>query len=245
MKHPVLLIHGLFGHLNDPVITRTIAPHHVVAPDLLGYGRWRYVNTDGLTLEAQADHLARLIDGNASGQVNVVGHSVGGAVAVLLAHRHPELAASLILVEGNFTLRDAFWSSKIADTPLSEVEDIIAGYRADPGAWIADADVTVTEWSRALAQEWLDNQPASTIRAQARAVVEATGAESYLSIVRSQLDRDLPVHLVSGEWSRANWDVPSWVAAGVRSETVIPGTGHLMMVQEPEAFGAAIRAACL
>ncbi|WP_227744214.1 alpha/beta fold hydrolase [Yersinia kristensenii] len=42
--------------------------------------------------------------------VHVIGHSVGGAVAVLFARRYPEMTRSLTSVEGNFTLSDAFWS---------------------------------------------------------------------------------------------------------------------------------------
>jgi pimeloyl-ACP methyl ester carboxylesterase len=40
--------------------------------------------------------------------VSLVGHSVGGVVAYAFAHRYPECVKSLVSVEGNFTLKDAF-----------------------------------------------------------------------------------------------------------------------------------------
>jgi pimeloyl-ACP methyl ester carboxylesterase len=39
---------------------------------------------------------------------------VGGVVAYLFALRHPERVMGLVSVEGNFSLKDAFWSSSVA-----------------------------------------------------------------------------------------------------------------------------------
>ncbi|WP_428942794.1 alpha/beta fold hydrolase [Xanthomonas oryzae] len=45
-------------------------------------------------------------------KVHLVGHSVGGAVSALVCSLYPELVASFTSVEGNFTLKDAFWSRR-------------------------------------------------------------------------------------------------------------------------------------
>jgi lipase len=50
----------------------------------------------------------------------------------------------------------------------------------------------------------------------------------------------MPVHLLAGERSRAAWDVPPWALAAARSYTELPGTGHLMMLEEPELFGSTL-----
>lgn len=240
-KNSAVLIHGLFGHLNDPVILSAIDQANVFAPDLLGYGENAGMCIDGISLEDQADHIARFIESTQSGAVNLVGHSVGGAVAVLVAAKYPELLARLISVEGNFTLKDAFWSAQVAKKELWEVEEIVAQYRADPDAWISEAGVGLNEWTQSLARSWLEFQPPSTVRAQARAVVEATGRPEYLQGVRSLLASDLAFHLLAGEQSRAAWDVPSWVSQLATSEHIIPGVGHLMMAESPQLFGDAIR----
>ena len=108
MSRPIVLIHGLYGSLNDPKILDAFGKSRVFAPDLLGYGANTDADTDGLSLADQASHVAAFITERNLGPCHVVGHSVGGAVAVLLAREYPQLAETLVSIEGNFTLQDAF-----------------------------------------------------------------------------------------------------------------------------------------
>ncbi|MBX2839015.1 MAG: alpha/beta hydrolase [Gammaproteobacteria bacterium] len=239
----VVLIHGLFGHLNDSAILQSINNTTVIAPDLLGYGANAESIPTALTLQHQADYIAQIIEEQNFGKVHLVGHSVGGAVAVLTASKHPELVASVTSIEGNFTLKDAFWSAQVAKKEVSEVEAMVADYRSNPEAWIADAGVPINDWTSAVARSWLAFQTASTVRAQAAAVVEATANTDYLESVQNLLSSTTPFHLIAGEHSRAGWDVPEWVSQQATSEQVIPNTGHLMMLESPQEFGAAVVAA--
>ena len=88
MTPPILLIHGLMGFLADPAILApfsAISAHTpVLAPDLLGYGVFRTADIGNLTLEAQADHVAQWLHEKGAESVHVVGHSSGGAVALVL-----------------------------------------------------------------------------------------------------------------------------------------------------------------
>ncbi len=248
---PVVLIHGLFGHLHDDRILGAFGDTPVHAPDLVGYGslvnKTAMGGTDnaGLTLRDQAKNIVKYIRRNKLDPVHLVGHSVGGAVAVLVAADYPDLVASLTSVEGNFTIEDAFWSAQLADKPDSEVEAIIDLYRSNPDAWIQDAGVTLNDWTQALAVSWIENQPASTIQAQARAVVSATSTDIYLGLVRMLLKSDMPFHLICGERSRTGWNVPDWVRELATSDTTIANTGHLMMAENPQAFANAILGAIL
>ncbi len=237
---PILLIHGLFGSLSDTRILGAFGETTTLSPDLLGYGSQRLAPVAGPTLEQQADHLAGLVTQAGLGAVHVVGHSIGGAIAVLFAGKYPERTGSLTCVEGNFTLKDAFWSSRIATKEIAEVEVILQGYRADVAGWLEGAVPAPSEWALAVASRWLDYQPASTLRAQARAVVDATGDPEYLRTVRRILDSRTPFHLIAGERSAKEWDVPDWVRAAATSYAAITHTGHLMMLEQPEEFGSAI-----
>lgn len=235
----ILLIHGLFGSLSDPKILSQFSPASVLAPDLIGYGENRGVKRRW-TLEDQADYLANWLKERQSEPIHVVGHSVGGAVATLFAHRHPTLTKSLTLVEGNLTLGDAFWSRKISTETLAAIDKEVGSFKRDVGGWLAQSGVPATPWTLATATGWLANQPSRTLRSQARAVVTATGSQNYLDIVKRLLDDGLPLHLLAGARSRKGWNVPTWLAQRANSNADIPETGHLMMLEQPEAFAKAI-----
>ena len=78
---PVVLIHGLFGTLDAPEILAEFGYRNALAPPLLGYGKDAQVDTSTLTLQDQAEHVARFIEVEGIGAVHLIGHSVGGAVA--------------------------------------------------------------------------------------------------------------------------------------------------------------------
>lgn len=239
-KAPIVLIHGLFGSLNAPEIMEAFGDCPVFAPDLIGYGVHRNKNTDDLSLEDQADHVAKYLRQEVGEKVSLVGHSVGGAVSALVAFRYPELVGSYVSVEGNFTLKDAFWSSQIAAKPLAEVEGIIKEYSDDPEAWMSGAGVQINKFTSKLARDWLANQPASTIKAQARAVVDATGRPDYLESLQNLMMSEISVYLIAGEHSAGGWDTSAWANEKCAMRINIPGVGHLMMAESPNKFAWSI-----
>lgn len=207
---PVIFIHGLIGSFRVPSTSS-------LCPDLLGYGAEAQADPAEITIEAQVEYVRAAIDGALpAGRAHLVGHSAGGVIAAVYAHRYPERVASFVNVEGNFTLADAFWSARFATKSPAEIEEIL---RAEP----AIAHV-------------LDYQPAPTVRAMARAVVEFTGDPGYEPMLREVFART-PVHLVAGARSRAGWDVPDWALSLAASYTEIPDAGHMVMDDAPEAFG--------
>ncbi|MCJ2877571.1 alpha/beta hydrolase [Rhizobium pusense] len=240
MRSPIVFIHGLIGTLQSEVLCAALRPHETLAPDLLGYGSEAHVDPAIISLEAQAEHVRRaIIAAFGDSPVHLVGHSVGGAIAMLLAHSHPEQVKSVISVEGNFTLKDAFWSASVARMSSAEAEAMINGFRADPAAWLGRSGVAATPEAVVLATDWLSRQPTSTVQAMGKAVVQTTEPASYLTLLRNVF-AGIPVHLIAGERSASGWDVPAWAREQAKSMTVVPGTGHMMMIEDPSAFSKVI-----
>lgn len=230
----VVLIHGLFGAFGDERTWSRLAPHRVVVPDLLGYGH-EVDNVRPITMQAQVEYVREAL-GNAP--VHLIGHSVGGVIATLYAHQYPHDTLSLINVEGNFTLADAFWSAELAKMPAEQAAALLDEYRADPAAWFG---ATTDSYELQSARDMLAFQPASTLQATAASVVATTGDPGWESLVRQVFDR-VPVHLIAGEHSRAEWNIPDWALDAAASYTELEGVGHAMMFQNPEKFGDALAA---
>jgi lipase len=239
-RTPIVLIHGLMGSLDDPAIRACLSDRSVIAPSLLGYGAFSATAPARLTIAAQIAHLHRLVTERfRAGPVHLVGHSMGGAIAPLLAAAYPHLVATMIDVEGNFTLKDAFWSGQLARMSETEAEQMLSRQRADPAAWLARLGIAVDERTLSSAHRWLHLQPASTLRAMGTALVDTTSRPDYLESVRKVFATH-PVHLVAGERSRDGWDTPAWALVRAKSLTVIPGRGHLMTLEDPEGFGRVV-----
>lgn len=238
---PIIVCHGLFGSLSDPALLEPFGQHSVFAPDLLGYSECRATLPNDLSLADQADHIIAFMDKNAIKTANFVGHSVGGAVAVVLAIRYPERVEALISVEGNMTPADAFWSAELSKKTIAEIQKVVDGYRSDVATWISGAGVTANAETVRIATDWLDHQPPATLKAQARAVVEATSEDSgYIEKLNAQLLNGLELHLIAGENSRDSWHVPKDIVQAARSVTLMPGAGHLMMLESPSDFARAV-----
>jgi lipase len=234
---PVVLLHGLIGSLDDPAIAAALHPRLVFSPSLLGYGANADTAPVTITLANQVEYVAQLVRTKfGDGRFHLVGHSVGGVVAALFANKYPEMVASLITAEGNFTLRDAFWSASVARLNQTEAEAMLDALRIDPEGWLAQSGISPTEEHVSAARRWLYLQPASTLRAMGRSIVETTGQPSYDALLRSVFVR-MPVHLIAGERSRDGWDVPAWAEELAVSFDVIEGAGHMMMLDDVNGFG--------
>ena len=96
---PIVILHGLFGSgENWRTVARELAnERRVLTPDLPGHGR---SPRGSLQYKAMADTVAEFVEGqHGAEKAVVIGHSMGGKVAMVLAVRRPELVEKLVVVD--------------------------------------------------------------------------------------------------------------------------------------------------
>lgn len=105
MEHdqPLILIHGfLVNYLEfDDIIDPLARRFHVIAPDLPGFGESEKPNPARYAygVETFAEAVADLVAAYGLGRTSLLGHSMGGAVAITLAAHYGELVTRMALVD--------------------------------------------------------------------------------------------------------------------------------------------------
>lgn len=96
---PVLILHGLFGSGgNWRGIARELAfTHRVLTVDLRNHGASPWADTMGYC--EMADDVRRVIEREGLRQPAVMGHSMGGKVAMVLALLHPQRVGRIVVVD--------------------------------------------------------------------------------------------------------------------------------------------------
>jgi pimeloyl-ACP methyl ester carboxylesterase len=118
----VLLIHGIVGCAEqwDQVVPLLAERYTVVAPDLLGHGQSAKPRGD-YSLGAYAAGVRDLLVALGHRRATVVGHSLGGGVAMQFAYEYPPFAERLVLVSSGGLGREVHPMLRAATLPGSEV----------------------------------------------------------------------------------------------------------------------------
>ncbi|MEP7285200.1 MAG: alpha/beta hydrolase [Chloroflexota bacterium] len=111
---PLILLHGGIGAIEmfGEVLPMLAAGRQVIGVDLQAHGRTADIDRP-LTIEAMADDVAALIKQLGFEQTDVMGYSLGGAVALQTTIRHPELVRKLVVVSTPFK-RDGWYPEILA-----------------------------------------------------------------------------------------------------------------------------------
>jgi pimeloyl-ACP methyl ester carboxylesterase len=203
----VLFVHGILGsHHNWASLLGELAEDaRVIAPDLLGHGASAKPMGD-YSLGAHAATLRDLLDRLGIDTVTLVGHSLGGGIAMQFGYLFPERVERLVLVSSGGLGREVSVLLKAAVLPGAELVLPVLASR-----WLRDRVAAVGGMLGKLgltappdvAESWREmaslNQPESrrAFLATARSVVDAGGQTVYAGN-RLALVGHLPVLIVWG-----------------------------------------------
>jgi len=98
-RQSILILHGLFGSKrNWQSIARQISEQcQVFTLDLRNHGESDH--HEDMTYQAMADDVFRFISEHSLENVTIIGHSMGGKVAMQMALQHPEIIKKLVIID--------------------------------------------------------------------------------------------------------------------------------------------------
>ena len=230
---PVLLIHGFGGNLESwsDLQARLAEDRRVVAFDLPGHGDSDATGEDW-GIAALAGAARDLMDALAMDRAHVVGHSLGGAVAIMLAEAAPARVASLTLI-GSAGLGPQIDKSYIegflAAKRRKDLKPVITRLFSD--------ERFVTE---PLLEQMIRVKRIDGVEAALRQIAAAAFPAGRQAVdLRSVLSRlPMPTLLI---WGEADRIIPSAHALGFGRNTVLPDTGHMAHVEHPADVASLVR----
>ncbi|KAA9027034.1 alpha/beta fold hydrolase [Niallia endozanthoxylica] len=100
---PILLIHGSGPGVTAEANWRLVIPRlsenfHVYAPDIVGFGYTERPEDIQYGVETWTNHLISFIETIGESRVHIIGNSLGGALALHIANKRPDLVNRMVLM---------------------------------------------------------------------------------------------------------------------------------------------------
>ena len=221
---PVLLLHSLAGNGGQWALQLDhLRRHHrAIALDFRGHGESDPAEDGDYSIHGLATDVAAAADQLGLRRFILAGHSLGAAVAIEYAGRHPERVAGLLLVDPNGDQSrlpsreiEQFLESLRAD-PLAELESyfrqLVIGGDPDAAHWVLQ-DLRLTQEDAVLGAvaDSVRYQPLPALERYHGPRLSVVSDMNRLPYSLHKLLPDLPLHRMTG-------------------------TGHWLMMDRPEVF---------
>ena len=231
---PLVLLHGypLDHHLWDDVVPLLENTFEIIAPDLRGFGDSTTVDSPN-TMDDYAADIAGLLDQLGLQKAVVVGHSMGGYVALAFARLFPERVSGLGLVS----------SQVLADPPERK-----------EGRYKSAADVSANGIGSVVETMTPKFTSDEKLQAYARASMEQQQPAAYIGALRAMAERadstsllssfNFPVVVIHGDSDAL---IPIDRAREVKAAlpqahlVEISGAGHMPMMEAKEETAEALK----
>ena len=252
----LLLLHGIANSSDTWAhVAPLLSEHHtVIAPDLLGHGESAAPRGD-YSLGAHASGARDVATALGHERVTVVGHSLGGGIAMQFAYQFPERTERLVLVSSGGLGREVHLLLRAASLPGADyvlpalTSQRLVGLGRDVGGLLARVGLRPAGDLGVLARGFaaLDNTGSrQAFLHTLRSVVEPSGQRVSAHDRLALADR-MPSLIV---WGERDSIIP--VAHGVAAHEAMPGSrlvrfedaGHMPQEDHPHRFAAVLGEFC-
>ena len=222
----IILIHGFGGDLDRWLFTQgpLSANASVYALDLPGHGQSTKTIQDG-SVVAIADIVAMFMDYIGVGQAHLIGHSLGGAIAlqVAISHANKVNALSLIATAGIGTdINGTYIAGFVNAESRREIKPLLQQLVGDPGLINRNLIDDILKYKR------LDGVTAAL---QAIADEFLNGDKQTVDLRAALASMSIPIQVI---WGSADQIIPAEHARGLPDNVtvnVLDGFGHLVQVE--------------
>lgn len=236
----IVLIHGsgpgVSAWANWRLTYPILSEHfHLFAPDIVGFGYTERPESVTYTLDLWVDHLIGFIESVSGGEtVHLIGNSLGGALALQIAHRRPDLIDKMVLMGAvgiSFPISeglDKVWGYEPSVENMKKILDIFTydssfitddlaklRYEASiqPGFQEAFSSMFPEPRQRhvealALTEEEIKNLSTPTLLIHGREDQVIPYEETTLKIFKLLPDAELHVFSKCGHWTQIEKTVP-------------------------------------
>jgi pimeloyl-ACP methyl ester carboxylesterase len=244
----LLLIHGIAGTnaVWESVFGELAADHAVIAPDLPGHGD-SGASAGDYSLGAMAATVSDLLLALGHERATVVGHSLGGGVAMQFSYQFPELCERLVLVDSGGLGREVSLLLRSATLPGSEfVLPLLAQPRLldagrSVGRLLSGLGIGIRTDIDQLARghaSLADREAREAFVHTLRSIVDP-GGQRVSATDRLYLAENMPFLII---WGARDRIIP--VEHGRAAHRQVPGSrleefadsGHFPQLDEPERF---------
>ena len=240
----VLLLHGMAGSSATwrSVIGPLSRKYRVIAPDLIGHGQSAKPRSD-YSLGAFAVFLRDLLDELGVTSATIVGHSLGGGVAMQFTYQHPDYCQRLILISSGGLGQEVGWALRLLSAPGAElILPIIAPSPVLAGgekvrSWLARFGIQTPRgdeiWS--AYSSFADKETRHSFLRTLRSVVDYRG-QSVSALNRLGVKADTPTMAIWGDQDAIIPVEHAFAAHEARPGTrleVLTGVGHFPQVEKP------------
>ena len=220
---PVVFVHSLAGNSThwSRQLEHLRRTRRTVALDVRGHGRSEQPRNGDYTIAGMAGDVAAVVDTLGLDQFVLVGHSMGGGVALAYAGAHPDRVAGLVLL-------DPIGDGK--QIPPAEAKAYLAGFETNYNSTSRGYWTTVAG-------------PDSVIRKRLLADLEATPQEAVVQVLRDLMQFNPDPALARYHGPKLSIvtphnDMPSSLHRLGKGfpHRMVEGTGHWIQLDKPDEF---------